>query len=347
MKAITLLMRSLLIVAMAAVPLFAQSPTPTDNWTDFGSFSSTINGVLIPAGTEITAFDPQGVLCGKTITTVVGRYGALSVYGDDQFTPSVDEGCVMGDHVTFKINGVVAHKLIQYDDVWAGKGPTRILDLALTDATTFGVSANSPTDGKDSAKAVVVYPVTANNLGNGTNLIALSITSSHGWTVTGTDSAGQYYLLGESKVLGVSVAIPPLTPTGVQDTLTVTVYSRFDGPSTVTRKIVTTVDNVTGVDGDNFNIPGMFTLNQNFPNPFNPETVISFSLDKPGDVTLAVFDILGRRVTTLYQGYLAAGQHQFRWNGTDEYANGVASGVYFYRLSSEQVSLTRKMALMK
>ena len=123
--------------------------------------------------------------------------------------------------------------------------------------------------------------------------------------------------------------------------------SLFDPTATVTKKIVTVSNTATGVDDGNFHVPGMFTLNQNFPNPFNPETVISFSLDKPGDVTLSVYDVLGRTVTTLYHGFLPTGQHQFRWNGTDGYGQSVASGIYFYRLSSDQISLTRKMALMK
>jgi hypothetical protein len=348
MKAKTLLIRMLMIVVVAAVPLLAQGPIiPTDVWTSFIGDNCTINGVPIPIGTEITAFDPQGVLCGRFITTALGQYGSLDVYGDDAYSPSVDEGCVMGDHIVFKINGVVAIKLGPDDDLWRSKGPFKKMNLALTDAETFAVAASAPAGGADSAGVIVSYDVVVTNNGNGVDLITLSVVSKSGWAVTGNDTLGQYYTAGEHKTLPVTVAIPAGTPLGTQDTLTVVAASRFDPAAKATKKIVTIVDKKTGADDGNFHVPGIFTLNQNFPNPFNPETVISFSLDKSGDVTLSVFDILGRTVTTLYQGYLPTGQHQFRWNGTDGNGQGVASGVYFYRLSSDQISLTRKMALLK
>jgi hypothetical protein len=344
MKAKTLLIKMLMIFVVVAVPLLAQ--TPTSEWTSFIGDNCTINGVPIPIGAEITAFDPQGVLCGRFITTTIGQYGALDVYGDDAYSPSLDEGCLMGDHVVFKINGVEATKLGPDDDLWRGKGPFKKENLSIS-GYTFAVAATAPPEGADSAGVTVSYDVTVTNNGSGLDLIALSVTSSSGWVVTGNDPTGQYYAPGGHKTLPVTVAIPIGTPLGTQDTLTVVATSKFDPTATVTKKIVTTVDKKTGVDDGNFQVPGLFTLNQNFPNPFNPETVISFSLDKPGDVTLSVFDILGRTVTTLHQGYLPTGQHQFRWNGIDGNGQVVASGVYFYRLSSDQISLTRKMALMK
>lgn len=345
MKAKTLLIRMLMIVVVAVVPLLAQ--TPTNVWTDFVGLQCTINGEPLPIGAEITAFDPQNVLCGRFVTDSIGVYGTLHVYGDDfaSVPDTVDEGCVGGDHITFKINGMVATELGPANDMWIGIGATKVMNLAITQV--FEVAAAAPPQGTDSAGVPVSYDVIVTNNGSGLDLIALSVTSKSGWVVTGSDTAGQYYNAGQQRTLQVTVAIPAGTPLGTQDTLTVVAVSKFDPTATATKKIVTTVDKKTGVDDGNFHVPGMFTLNQNFPNPFNPETVISFSLDKPGDVTLAVYDILGRTVTTLYQGYLPTGQHQFRWNGVDGNGQGVASGVYFYRLSSDKISLTRKMALMK
>jgi hypothetical protein len=345
MRAKTLLIRMLMIVVVAAVPLLAQ--TPTSVWTDFVGLQCTINGLPLPLGTEITAFDPQGVLCGRFETDSVGVYGTLHVYGDDFATEAIDEGCVGGDHITFKINGNVAYKLGPANDLWIGMAATKIMNLALTDGEVFDVAATAPPEGADSAGSTVSYDVVVTNNGSGVDLISLAVTSKSGWVVTGNDAFGQFYTAGEHKTLPVTVVIPPGTPLGTQDTLTIVAASRFDPAATATKKIITTVDKKTGVDDGNFQVPGRFTLDQNFPNPFNPETVISFSLDKPGDVTLSVYDILGRTVTTLYHGLLPTGQHQFRWNGTDDNGQGVASGVYFYRLSSDQMSLTRKMALMK
>jgi hypothetical protein len=345
MRAKTFLTQLLMLVTILAVPLLAQNPTPTDQWTSFIGTACTINGQPLPVGCFVTAFDPQGVLCGVCTTKVTGQYGSLDVYGDDSWS-SADEGCVMGDHVVFKINGLVADKLGPADDLWRSKGPFKEMNLSLTDYM-FAVAASAPPQGADSAGSTVSYDVVVTNNGSGIDLIALNVTSKSGWAVTGNDPIGTYYAVAQQKTLPVTVQIPAGTPLGYQDTLTVTAVSRFDVNAFATKKIVTTVDKKTGVADGNFHIPGAFALNQNFPNPFNPETVISFSLDKSGDVTLSVYDVLGRTVTTLYQGYLPTGQHQFRWNGTDANGQGVASGVYFYRLSSDQVSLTRKMALMK
>ncbi len=347
MRAKTLLIRMLMIVVIAAVPLLAQGPTPTNVWADFAGTACTINGTPIPVGTQITAYDPDGILCGLFVATTAGTYGAMAVYGDDSRTADVDEGCETGDHITFKINGVTAYKLGPVSDEWHGYGSIQIMNLALSDGTVFDVSASAPPEGADTAGATVSYDVSVTNDGNGVDLIALFVTSKSGWSVTGDDNLGQYYTAGQSRILPVTVTIPPGATLGYQDTLTVVAVSRFDVNAYSTKKIVTTVNKPTGVDDGNFNIPGLFKLNQNFPNPFNPETMISFSLDKPGDVTLSIYDILGRTVTTLYQGYLPTGQHEFRWNGVDVNGQSVASGIYFYRLSSDKVSLTRKMVLMK
>lgn len=104
----------------------------------------------------------------------------------------------------------------------------------------------------------------------------------------------------------------------------------------------------TGVDDLYTDIlPEDVQLAQNYPNPFNPTTTISFELSHSSDVTLAVYNALGRKVTTLVEGTLPAGPHQAIWDGTDHSGSRVATGVYFYRLSSETNTKTRKMLLLK
>jgi hypothetical protein len=89
-------------------------------------------------------------------------------------------------------------------------------------------------------------------------------------------------------------------------------------------------------------VAGTFELDQNFPNPLNPSTIIVYSLPAAGDVTLRVFDVLGREVTTLVQGSKQAGKHTIEWN-----AQGLSSGVYFYRLEAGNHVATRKMVVLK
>jgi fibronectin-binding autotransporter adhesin len=85
-----------------------------------------------------------------------------------------------------------------------------------------------------------------------------------------------------------------------------------------------------------------YALDQNYPNPFNPSTAIQFSLEKPGKTVLEIYNTLGQKVATLVNGELSAGAHRYQWN-----ASGLASGVYFYRLQSNEFVATKKMILVK
>ncbi|MCC6964048.1 MAG: T9SS type A sorting domain-containing protein [candidate division Zixibacteria bacterium] len=94
-------------------------------------------------------------------------------------------------------------------------------------------------------------------------------------------------------------------------------------------------------------LPTEFALKQNRPNPFNPSTEISFSLPKPAEVTLVIYNVLGENVVTLAEGLRAAGTHAVMWDGRDNSGSAVASGVYFYRLDAGEFCATRKMLLLK
>ncbi|MBN2008359.1 T9SS type A sorting domain-containing protein [candidate division KSB1 bacterium] len=89
-------------------------------------------------------------------------------------------------------------------------------------------------------------------------------------------------------------------------------------------------------------LPTAYALLQNYPNPFNAETVIRFSLQTRGQVSLKVYNIMGREITTLANGMYHSGAHQVRWNAID-----VPSGLYFYRLETNQFCQTMKLILQK
>jgi hypothetical protein len=99
-------------------------------------------------------------------------------------------------------------------------------------------------------------------------------------------------------------------------------------------------------------VPNGFALQQNYPNPFNPETAIRYSLPWPARVKLAVYDQLGREVTTLVEEQKAAGEERVVWNGRDRNGTRAVSGIYFYRLQATSpagnvTTITRKMTLLK
>ncbi|HVO74680.1 MAG TPA: sugar-binding protein [Ignavibacteriaceae bacterium] len=97
-----------------------------------------------------------------------------------------------------------------------------------------------------------------------------------------------------------------------------------------------------GVEDNNPALVNRYSLSQNYPNPFNPATQIIYSLEKPGVVTIKVYDVLGRYVATIINDQQNAGMHTVNFN-----ASGLSSGIYFYQLNSGSFTSSRKMILMK
>lgn len=108
-----------------------------------------------------------------------------------------------------------------------------------------------------------------------------------------------------------------------------------------------TVCSVTGVQPHEAG-SGARPSSLNYPNPFNPSTVIAFSLPQQSQVQLAIVDVAGRLVRTLSVGEtFTAGSHEVRWDGLDDEGRTVSSGVYFYRLETEAGAVTRQMVMLK
>jgi flagellar hook assembly protein FlgD len=93
-------------------------------------------------------------------------------------------------------------------------------------------------------------------------------------------------------------------------------------------------------------LPSEFKLLQNFPNPFNATTQISFALPKDGNVSLKIYNVAGQLVKT-YDSFMTAGYRTITWDGTNKSGDDVASGVYFYNLKAEEFTKTLKMTLLK
>lgn len=89
-------------------------------------------------------------------------------------------------------------------------------------------------------------------------------------------------------------------------------------------------------------LPGKIALHQNYPNPFNPETIVQYELSEALEVSLSVFDVMGRTVAQFNQGLQAPGNYEVRFDGKN-----LSSGVYFYKLSAGVFTQTRQMMLIK
>jgi pectate lyase len=96
-----------------------------------------------------------------------------------------------------------------------------------------------------------------------------------------------------------------------------------------------------------YNIPADFKLKQNYPNPFNPSTAINYILKKRMKIEISIFNSLGKRIRTLVDKDLNAGNYKVIWNGKDSNGNDVSSAVYFVRMSSGSSSVSKKIVLLK
>jgi hypothetical protein len=141
----------------------------------------------------------------------------------------------------------------------------------------------------------------------------------------------------DSSITFDTAFIQPDVGYGLQDTALRVILPEF---------VAGRLDILTGIDDDGV-LPLRFELAQNFPNPFNPRTTIAFSVPRPAHVQLVVYNLLGQKIRTLVDEVMAAGQYEMDWHGRDQAGHEVSSGIYFYHLSAEAFSQTRKMVLMK
>jgi len=111
--------------------------------------------------------------------------------------------------------------------------------------------------------------------------------------------------------------------------------------------ILTLTGTCVPVDNDDPVIPAVTTLKGNYPNPFNPQTTISFSVKESVPVTIEIYNVKGQLVKTLVSETKAPGNHSVVWQGDDNNGRSVSSGIFFYKMQAGKYSSTRKMILMK
>jgi hypothetical protein len=118
------------------------------------------------------------------------------------------------------------------------------------------------------------------------------------------------------------------------------IWARLDGTSLSVMTAI--IGTPTGVTEPVAVIPKDYKLDQNFPNPFNPSTMINYSIPKNSYVTLKIYDMLGREVSSLVNEYKEAGEYSYNFSGKE-----YSSGIYFYKLTAGDFTSTKKMMLNK
>ena len=104
---------------------------------------------------------------------------------------------------------------------------------------------------------------------------------------------------------------------------------------------------VSIIEGELGTTPTRFSLNNNFPNPFNPVTTLRYTLPEQAPVTLTIYDLMGREVTRLINTTQEAGFKSVQWNAVDSFGNPVSAGVYLYQIQAGEYIQTKKMVLLK
>jgi subtilisin family serine protease len=153
-----------------------------------------------------------------------------------------------------------------------------------------------------------------------------------------------------NKDLSLVIATGPFNlESGQSDTAVFAIVAAGDlsGVQSAAGRAVDKYNLITDIELTDSNIPEKFELSQNYPNPFNPATFIEFSLEKRGFATLSIFNIIGQKVAEPVHQELPAGQYRTEWNGRDFDGQILASGVYFYMLTADGKSQSKKMVILK
>jgi len=327
------------VVAGLAMSAAAQiQPTPYFAYFYDSLYLSTFNGAAVPPGSIIQAYDPQNVLCGQDTVEVAGTYGFMPVYGDDAATtPVVDEGAVAGDSIRFKINGRWA--TVTGDNTWSDKAE-RSVSLAVTGANVAFSALYLPEDQAGMPEDTVKFFGQIQNNGDGLDFYGVHVSDSKGWEII-IPKERNYVNTGFYVNVWFYVVIPTWPGVDTVDNISYSFYSHLD----TTQHIDGTVNlfaSITDVPGGGVTLPNGFALGQNYPNPFNPTTTVAFSLPSRSAVRFEVYDMMGRQVESRDLGILSSGDHEIPFD-----ASAMASGIYLYRVVTDDGSLVRKMTLTK
>jgi hypothetical protein len=155
---------------------------------------------------------------------------------------------------------------------------------------------------------------------------------------------GDYHLANNSPCIGAAIDSIEIAGTWYYSPLTDIEGNPRPNPSGTTPDMGAYENGPTvGVEEDILSMnPNSFSLSQNFPNPFNPNTKIKYSIPQTSDVVIRVYDILGNEIESLVNEEKPAGTYEITW-----YAEGLTSGIYFYQLKAGNFVETRKMLLIK
>ncbi|MCF7912294.1 MAG: T9SS type A sorting domain-containing protein [Candidatus Cloacimonetes bacterium] len=268
---------------------------------------------LTPDGewiSDVSVSLPEGVFVENTGLMIGGSGGAME--------PDVTSG----DGITITWHGATPSG---YGYLHEGQSAEAVIVLTVDEAYTGYI--------------VCDYELTGDNYGAAPHVINGSFELSYPLSWISLDNTEGELEYGQTDFIEVSLN-PEGMEAGTYECEIVITDSRLETRIPVTMEIMGTNENDGG-------ITGLTALYGNYPNPFNPETTISYSLEQAGAVVLEIFNIKGQKVATLVNSQQSTGAHQITWQGEDAMGTAVGSGIYLYRLQTGDQSFAGKMMLMK
>mgnify|MGYP001056069550 CR=1 FL=1 len=297
-------------------------------------------------------------ISGNIRTIAVNSQNQLfaGIYDFGGLYKSNDNG-ITWNHMTFPYDYIREITINDLDHIFVGTS-----DFAIYRSTDNGITWNSASNGITTmdVNTIVIKSSTTLFCGTFGGGVFKSTNNGDSWISVNNDlTDNQIYDL----VVAKNGTLYAATPTGIFSStnngdnwynITTDVKSEFfttlsfDNQGflyagTLSGEIFKTISPLTStIQRPNEDIPKLYNLSQNYPNPFNPTTKIEFVIPLSNNVSLKVFDINGREVLTLFEGYLNAGKYSFTLN-----KNNLASGTYYYQLISGDFKETKKIVLLK
>ena len=293
-------------------------------------------GVSPVAASFITGFgliaDPSNTF--STSSLITGK-----AYAADYTSPTPSKLTTAVSNMETAYTDAAGRTLPDYTELFTGDVTGKTLTRGLYKwSTEVTVSAGGVTI-SGTANDIWIFQVAGNlTIGNGA-VVTLSggaVAENVFWQVAGHVTLGT-----TSEMKGII-----LCQTGIAMNTSASLYGRALAQTAVTliANNVTQPATVTAVD--NSLVPKEFTLLQNYPNPFNPTTTIQYSIEKPSQVTLKVYNVLGNEVATLVSKHQEAGNYSVLL-GVSKGTASLSSGVYFYILEAGSFVSTKKLILIK
>ena len=354
-------------------PAFTQSVTITPQWMNVYGTADLLDGSPAAIGTLIQAYDPDNVLCGTWEVYSAGLFGYMAIYRDDPLT-AVDEGMEEGDTIRFLVNSAESQtedgdpvlwsmasdplmvNLVRSGDESLVQASIRICAYQPDSLYTLSIEFSSLYDNQIfSADIQMTYNA---------SVLQFLDASTEGTVASGWGNPVVNQT--ESGHLTMAMAgVQALQSTGPLVLMTFRVIGTLGDTCTVgweqcilnegtppafTRNCTIEVGQSSSADPEISMLPDHYTLGQNTPNPFNPYTLIHFSIPENAGlcpVKLEIFDIMSRRVKMLMNQKQKPGHYTVHWNGQNDQGMPMTSGVYFYRLQAGAFVQTRKMMFLK